>query len=91
MGVGWVLQVTSNYLPKVKVWDETGYHNYFSQRNPGSTEESWPFEKKFPSKNDGLRACVKLGVSDFWLHLGSAPGSSSFFVPEYKTLEELMA
>ena len=61
MGVGRVLQVTPNYLPKVKVRDDFGYRGAPA---PGSTEESWPFGKKFPSKNDGLRACVKLGLYD---------------------------
>ena len=50
----------ANYLPKVKVRDDFGYR---CATAPGSTEESWPFGKKFPSKNDGLRACVKLGVA----------------------------
>ena len=75
MGVGRVLQVTPNYLPKVKVRDDFGYRGAPA---PGSTEESWPFGKKFPSKNDGLRACVKLGVASKLKTPGSAPGSSFF-------------
>ena len=27
---------------------------------PGTLEDSWPFGYQLPSKNDGLRACVKV-------------------------------